>query len=102
MKPDRHAVHLTLAQARHQAAFGFAEDAKRKLKDFSRYVVLVKKFPAMVTSNGLGQALAYLSAKRNKEGKEANAEGCLLEHLGKWLTKSEENGELGCYARRMR
>jgi len=90
--------HLTLAQARYRAAFGFAQDAKNKLTDFSRYVVLVKKYPAMVNSNGLGQALAYLEAKKSKEGKEANAEGCLLAHLEQWLTRSAANQDLyGCY-----
>ncbi len=85
----------TLEQLRYWAAYTFAQEAKQKLSDFSRYAVLVKKFPAMLNANGLGQALAYLAAKRGKEGK--SAEGLLLKHLGQWLTRSDLNRNLFHY-----
>lgn len=79
----------TLEQIRYWAAYTFATEAQQQLKDFSRYAALVKKFPAMVNANGLGQSLAFLAAKKTKQGK--NAEGLLLEHLGQWLTRSPVN-----------
>ncbi|OPX19608.1 MAG: type III-B CRISPR module-associated protein Cmr5 [Desulfobacca sp. 4484_104] len=79
----------TLEQMRYWAAYKFAQEAKGKPGDFSRYVNLAKKFPAMVNANGLGQALAYLAAKRTKKGD--SAEELLLKHLGRWLTRSDDN-----------
>ncbi len=84
----------TLEQMRYWAAFQFATEAQKG--DFSRYAALVRKFPAMVNANGLGQALASLAAKKTKQGK--NAEGLLLEHLERWLTKSDVNLDFDHYA----
>lgn len=85
-------IRRTLEQLRYWAAYTFAQQAKNNTSmDFSRYVVLVKKFPAMINTNGLGQALAYLAAKKG------GAEQLLLQQLGDWLTRSEFNRDCDHY-----
>lgn len=84
----------TLAQAR--AAFAF--DRVREVRDSGntdlgkRYRSQVEKLPAMIQTNGLGQALAFLFSKgTDKEGHldPKEAEGRLYKHLDRWLGRTE-------------
>lgn len=61
---------------------------KEGLKE--EYRSTVRKAPAMIKTNGLGQTLAFLLAKEGKEAEAARrapeeAEGFLYKHLDEWL-----------------
>lgn len=58
------------------------------------YRSAVRKAPAMVKMNGLGQTLAFLLSKEEKEASAAKkspdkAEGYLYKHLDEWLCGPE-------------
>ena len=54
--------------------------------DKAEYSTLIKRLPAMILNNGLGQALAYLLAKNEgKTGKDEKSSGTLYAQLQKWL-----------------
>lgn len=89
-------IHQTLDQARAKAAWALVSHAKESMKEgFDKYETLVKRFPALVNHNGLGQSVAFLFSKQ----KAGNVEGLLLAHLGKWLMQSDLNRDIPCYAR---
>lgn len=79
----------TLEQQR--AARAWVDVSKVKGQDFKgKYGGLVRKLPAHVTGNGLGQALAFLRAKSAvKPGKQPSAEnlahGTAYRHLSSWV-----------------
>ena len=91
------AIQQTLAQKRSKAAWDYAIQAKSALegKKYKEYVNLVKKLPAMVATNGLGQTLAFLLAKAGgKEGmlraeQKKSADGLLYCQLQDWLTTGD-------------
>jgi CRISPR type III-B/RAMP module-associated protein Cmr5 len=62
---------------------------------FEKYVSLVKKLPAMIHANSLGQTLAFLAGKagmdRDGTVKPGSAEGLLYSQLQSWL--SHEDGQ---------
>jgi CRISPR-associated protein Cmr5 len=87
-------IHQTLDQERAKAAWGLVKTAKESLKkNFVKYQTLVKRFPALVNHNGLGQTIAFLLAK----GKDNNAEEHLLAQLSQWLMQSDKHENLTCY-----
>lgn len=90
-------MHQRLEQARANAAWELVSDAKTQLDGgaFEKYEALVKGFPATINNNGLGQAIAFLFAKK----RENKAADLLLSHLGMWLTKSNLNGQIPYYPR---
>jgi len=92
---EKSPIHQTLDQERAKAAWEMATKAKAKMQkdDFDKYKALVKRFPALVNHNGLGQTVAFLEAKK----KDSNAEGKLLEQLNEWLVKNNRHEELNCY-----
>ena len=83
--------HRSLSQHRSEHAWHCASEAKKKLTKYPEYVSLVKKLPAMVATNGLGQTLAYLAAKaklpaESGKGKnDVNPFELLYQHLETWL-----------------
>lgn len=98
-------IHKTREQLRAGEAYKFATDAKKQLKDkFDDYASLVKKLPAMIQTNGLGQTLAFLVAKAGIEKnkvKEDKSEGLLYNQLQAWLIRGseEESSSRGPYWR---
>ena len=75
----------TLEQKRTVFALAAIEKAKEKKgEDYGRHV---RKLPAMILNNGLGQALAFLLA--DAEGKEQKASWQLYNDLQSWLCKEE-------------
>ena len=94
---DMHqSIHKTLDQIRAGKAWEFVKAAKNQFKkhdDYDKYVSLVKKFPAIINNNGLGQALAFIYSKAKKTD---NPEGLLFSQLQKWLTDNND-GELRSY-----
>jgi len=101
MNEIHQSIHKTLDQIRAAKAWEFVKNAKKRLtkneKDknekFEKYVSLVKKFPAIINNNGLGQALAFIFSKAKKE----NPEGILFEQLQKWLTENENTPSESLY-----
>lgn len=85
-------IHQTLEQARANAAWKLVSEAKKE-GDFDKYSSLVKGFPATISNNGLGQAVAFLFSK----AKDNSPEGLLLSHLEQWLTKSNLNRYVSFY-----
>jgi CRISPR-associated protein Cmr5 len=54
--------------------------------DKTEYSTLIKKLPAMILNNGLGQALAFLLAKNEgNTGKDEKPSRTLYAQLQKWL-----------------
>ncbi len=83
-----HGPLRTLEQKRAQKAWEqVGEVASEGGKLGENYRSLVRKTPAMIKTNGLGQTLAFLLSK-SKEG-ESGAEGKLYKHLGDWLLGGE-------------
>lgn len=82
----------TLEQIRARHAWDCALEAKQKVTPYKSYQGLVKKLPAMIQTNGLGQALAYLASRVKKDGQgniQSNtAERLLYLHIEKWLTRT--------------
>lgn len=100
MVNEKRSLHQTLEQARARSAWDLVWEVKEKRKDiFDKYESLVKGFPAIITNNGLGQAVAYLFSKSKTEDGSLSAEGLLLSHLEKWLCKSELNEDVAYYPR---
>ena len=70
-----------------RAAFAWAAVKAVKGKNFEKkYKSLVKKVPALIMTNGLGNTLGYL---RSKEGKEY---GELIKNIDGWATEREFGG----------
>lgn len=94
-------MHQTIEQRRAQAAWTFAQTAQEKFKkkdEFKGYVNLVKNISAMIMTNGLGQALAFLVAKAKIESNKKtqakwvnqnNMHGLLYTQLENWLIKAD-------------
>ena len=86
----------TLEQKRAKKAW---DQVKAVPKRFHKeYRSLVRKVPAMIKMCGLGQTLAFLLSKEEKEAQEVKtsdlnglkkAEGCLYKHLEEWLLDKE-------------
>jgi len=68
----------------------------RKYKDnlASDYKGYVKKIPALILSNGLGNTLAYIisKGKANKSNEKNNAYDLIYEQISEWL----RSGNTGC------
>lgn len=84
-------MHQTLEQARAKAAWTLVKGVKQN--DIVKYKTLVKRFPALVNHNGLGQSISFLFAKQKGD----SAEGQLLTHLSQWLMQSNQNKDVSCY-----
>lgn len=88
---DGPAIQQILSQVRARAAWDMVTSAKEDMqKKFSEYTSLVKKFPAMLNNNGLGQSLAFIYS-RSKKQKGRTADGKLYVHLSQWLLRSDIN-----------
>lgn len=99
MAPEETVARLplhTLEQERAKLAWSQVTDAStKKLGDDYRSVV--RKAPAMVKMNGLGQFLAFLLAKAGESARRIedprrtppNAEGLLYRHVGTWLLSAQ-------------
>lgn len=71
-------------------AFEIAKEGTSKLKE--KYKSHVKSFPMLITTNGLGSAIAFLYSKRNKE------KGVYLEvgnSIVKWLLWNDNYEKFG-------
>jgi CRISPR-associated protein Cmr5 len=81
-----------LEQERAAHAYFCASDAKAKLNEkYKEYVGWVKKLPAMISTNGLGQAMAFLAAKaktKNNAPNTSTVEGMVYVAIESWLIRS--------------
>jgi len=88
-KPTR-----TLEQLRSAYAWRAVSAAKQRQGDkFKEYRSLVKKLPALIANNGLGQALAFLAANadvQNNQVADTKVAGLVFNHLVGWLHHSED------------
>ena len=92
---------LSLEQGRAKFAYDCAVDGSNidKKKEYKSYV---KKLPLLIKTNGLGSAIAFVSAKsENVASKKGYAYYKLYQHLVEWLKKSGtislQNDELTNY-----
>lgn len=69
----------TLQQQRAQFALKCLEEVRPEFRN--DYASIAKRLPTMILHSGLGQALAYLKAKRN----ESKATSKLYDHVQLWL-----------------
>ncbi len=84
--------NLPPQQSLEQERAKFAWDSIRQVGNDSKkeYGSLVKRAPADIQVNGLGQTLAFWRAKGYKNGHPQNkADDQLLEHVCSWLVKPE-------------
>jgi len=81
----------TLEQKRAKKAWDqvneIVEESRTRKKLGENYRSLVRKAPAMIKTNGLGQTLAFLLSKAKEGG--ASAEDRLYKHLEAWLLGEE-------------
>ena len=86
-----------LEQFRAKEAWSCAKEAKEKFgSNYKEYISLVKKLPALISTNGLGQTLAFLAAKGGTEGgriKKGNPDGLLYRQIEAWLIREQQRGE---------
>lgn len=75
--------HQTRQQKRAQKAYDCVSSRKEKDEE---YVQLAKRFPALVQTCGLAQALAFISAKEGPNGRD------YIDHL---TLVMNEKGDLG-------
>ncbi len=76
-----------MSQALEQERAKYALDIIKEFQkgDREKYRTLIKKLPAMVLNNGLGQALAYLLA--DDEGKKGEPSWHLYSCLQAWVVE---------------
>lgn len=84
---------LTIEQESAQMAWICAKKAKDSLKadKFEKYISLVKKLPTLIMVNGLGQSLAFLTAKAKLKYNKVNMdkeEGLLYCQVEEWLIRT--------------
>jgi CRISPR-associated protein Cmr5 len=100
--PEEQSKAVNQDQARALQAWthiGDPANAERvKIKDYSGdYKSLVKSFPAMILTNGIGQALAFLRAKgkygQPDENKGKPQHRALYKHISLWVTKEIYDGQ---------
>lgn len=85
----------TLEQLRASKAWAHVNAVPNELSQ--NYRSLVRKAPAMIKMNGLGQTLAFLLAQEKKTAEEIRkksvedlgADGLLYKHLEEWLIEDE-------------
>jgi len=81
-KSDQAPSSLQKTKDQQRAAQAWKNISDVKAKAFEGlYGGWVKKLPALILTNGLGQALAFLLAK----GKRQEAAKTLYDHLSKWI-----------------
>lgn len=95
MTPEDNAVRIplhTLEQERAKLAWSqVTEESTKSFGD--NYRSIVRKAPAMIKINGLGQFLAFLLAKAGESARRieeprnnpSKPEGLLYRHIGTWL-----------------
>lgn len=83
MSKDNEMLITKLERGRAEIAYNYAQEGRKILSKIKingefyedgKYKSYVKKLPSMILSNGLGQTLAFIIAKRKKE-KEKNKPG---------------------------
>jgi len=71
---------------------GMNKEAENNFKDYDKFVkkyaTFIRRTPTMILNNGLGQALAFLLSKQNKE----SAAKDFYEQLQKWLCGNKDDG----------
>lgn len=90
-----------LEKGRAEFAYKCAKDITEKEEDIRKnYRSYVRGLPAMILTNGLGQALAFINAKKeNPEKNQKNAYNYLYEHIEEYMKSgntvkiSVENGK---------
>ena len=91
-------IQRTLEQKRAAFAWGKIQAVKQDMpkKVQEEYSSLVKKAPADIQTNGLGQTVAFWRAKGFEDGKQKddgkNAHAQLLTHLTEWLKSPDALG----------
>ena len=78
-----------IEQGRATHAFKVVQAVNDSLK--KEYKSAAKKLPVLIKMNGLGQSLAFLKSKGEKDkDKPKNAHDRLYEHIGNWLQTEDE------------
>ncbi len=77
-----------------RAAYSWEKVTKTKTApkiNFQEYTVLLKKLPALIATNGLGQAMAFLAGKAGADsrGEDGSVHGTVLAQVGEWLYREE-------------
>lgn len=81
----------TLEQGRAQYAFKCAEEG-RKIPRFKEYKSYCKKIPLLIKTNGLGAALAFISAKKSSDReKPGYAYQLLYQQISGWLMEDKRH-----------
>jgi CRISPR-associated protein Cmr5 len=75
----KESLQKTIEQKRASTAWDNIQEVKNE-KFEAKYSGWAKKFPALVLTNGLGQALAFLRAKNKDEHR------ALYTHFSRWVT----------------
>jgi len=81
----------TIEQQRAEFAYSKIDEVKKinNEKKKKEYKSLVRNFASMILQNGLGQALAFLLAKREKKGDRQTVQDdphdLLFKHINEWL-----------------
>ena len=82
--PQNQTTLKGIEQGRATYAFKVVQEVSDSLK--KEYKSAAKKFPVLIKTNGLGQSLAFLKSKGEKdESKPKNAHDKLYEDIGTWL-----------------
>jgi CRISPR-associated protein Cmr5 len=89
----------TIEQQRAEFAYSKIGEVKRinNEKKKKEYKSLVRNFASMILQNGLGQALAFLLAKRDRDDNrqiiQDDPHNLLFDHINEWLKRyfNEEN-----------
>lgn len=88
MNSGENSIINGLEQGRAAFAYNCALKASKVLKTDTgdEYKSYVNKMPMLIKANGLGPALAFISAKKeNDQKKKGYAYKLIYEHIGEWL-----------------
>ncbi len=102
MNSDENSIITGLEQGRAAFAYSCAVNASKVLKTETgdEYKSYVNKMPMLIKANGLGPALAFITAKKeNDQKKKGYAYKLIYDNIGEWLKKDSlkqvnlENGK---------
>lgn len=79
-----------IQQQRAEFALRKVTEAKKAGVDQKEYISYASSLPAMIHTNGLGQAAAFFKSKQSKKGKQKTTHEHLYQLLSDWLKKEDQ------------
>ena len=73
-----------------RASFAWKKAGSVPMEKRKEYTSWVKKLPAMIMTNGLGQTMAFLKSKSKEDEGQQGMYDLLYKHISEWLTSDAD------------